>query len=234
MDICYGMDGAFNSRRAPALFRATQVESRHLVQGGLDWYRADPSNGERLSAYIEKAPQLCVLAAQKALLQATIEPQQIDALIVASSTGVDCPGVDVKIAELLQMSSNLRRTAIVGMGCQALMPSLRNAANEVRLNIDVTVLVVTVELCTLHIQHTRNIRNILGSALFSDGASAAVVGQSNTTSLSLVDSLTYSDYQTQKEMAFHPGDTGYSFYISGRIPDIVRGINSRSCRQVAG
>ena len=65
MYICVGMDGAFSSRRAPALFRATQVESRHLVQGGLDWYRAKPSNGERLAAHIEKAPHLSVRAADR-------------------------------------------------------------------------------------------------------------------------------------------------------------------------
>ena len=37
------------------------------------------------------------------------------------------------------------------------------------------VLVLAVELCTLHIQHNANIRNILGSALFADGAGAVVL-----------------------------------------------------------
>jgi len=222
MDICAGLESTFNNRRAPAVFRATDVEKRHIVHETLDWYAANPSNSIRLEAYMTYAPPLGIKAVQQALEQAELTPADIDTFIVASCTGVDCPGVDVKIANTLNMSPYLRRATIVGMGCQALMPSLYQAGNNVTVNPHSKTLILTVELCTLHIQHDRGIKNILGSALFSDGASAVVVGNGTNGGLRLLDTLTYSDYQTPEELSFHPGDTGYKIFLSGQIPDLLQ------------
>jgi predicted naringenin-chalcone synthase len=222
MEICDSLESAFNNRRAPAVFRATEIDKRHIVQDSLDWYAANPGNEARLKAYISHAPGLGVEAIRKALDQAQLTPADIDTFIVASSTGVDTPGLDVKIAESLNMSPYLRRAALVGMGCQAFMPSLHQATTTVLARPKSKVLVLTLELCSLHIQHERSIKNILGSALFADGASAAIVGNNGTGGLRLLDSLTYSDYQTQEEMSFHPGETGYKIYLSGKIPELLR------------
>jgi alkylresorcinol/alkylpyrone synthase len=222
MEICSGLEEFFNNRRTPAVFRATEIDKRHTVQESLNWYAANPGNEARLQAYMTYAPDLGVEAIQNALAQAQITVDDIDTLIIASSTGVDTPGLDVKIAEALNMSPYLRRAALVGMGCQAFMPSLHQATNTVLAWPESKVLVLTLELCSLHIQHERSIKNILGSALFADGASAAVVANNGSSGMRLLDSLTYSDYQTQEEMSFHPGNTGYRIYLSGRIPDLLR------------
>ena len=227
--VCDNLMPAFNSHRAPAVFRATDIEARHSVVDDLDWLVANPGNGERLSAYMTKALPLGVTAIEQALGQVQLLPEDVDHLIVTSCTGVDTPGLDVKISEAMGMSPYLRRTTIVGMGCQALLPSLYQAANIVQLKPTSTVVVLTLELCTLHFQHGRTLNNMLGSALFADGASAVVVGTSNKIGVGngaapppkLLDTLTYSDYQTQEEMAFHPGDTGYQIVLSGRIPALV-------------
>ncbi len=235
--ICDNLMPALNSRRAPAVFRATDIEARHSVVDDLDWLVANPGNGERLGAYITRALPLGVAAIERALEQVQLLPAEVDHLIVASCTGVDTPGLDVKISETMGMSPYLRRATLVGMGCQALLPSLYQASNIVQLQPASTVVVLTLELCTLHFQHGRTLKNMLGSALFGDGASAAVVGTSNGVASSgaiknrvgkgaepqpqLLDTLTYSDYQTQEEMAFHPGDNGYQIVLSGRIPALV-------------
>jgi predicted naringenin-chalcone synthase len=94
------------------------------------------------------------------------------------------------------------------MGCQALLPGLHQAHNTVLVEPRSKVVVLTLELCTLHFQHGKTLKNILGSALFADGASAVVVGNGAGSGPRLLDSLTYSDYQTQAELSFRPGDTG--------------------------
>jgi predicted naringenin-chalcone synthase len=119
------------------------------------------------------------------------------------------------------MSPYLRRVALVGMGCQALLPGLHQAHNTVLVEPRSKVVVLTLELCTLHFQHGKTLKNILGSALFADGASAVVVGNGAGSGPRLLDSLTYSDYQTQKELSFRPGDTGYQISLSGRIPELL-------------
>jgi predicted naringenin-chalcone synthase len=222
MHICEQLLPAFdNSHRAPAVFRATDIDGRHSVVDELDWLVANPSNGERMVAYMTHALPLGVRAIEQALGAVSWTAAEIDHLILASCTGVDCPGLDVRIAETLGMSSYLRRATIVGMGCQALLPSLYQASNTVQIRPEARVLVLTLELCTLHFQHGRTLKNMLGSALFADGASAVVIGNGNRPGPQLLDSMTFSDYQSQAEMAFHPGDTGYQIILSGKIPKLI-------------
>jgi len=221
MDICEGLADVFNNRRAPAVFRVTEIETRYSVLENYDWLLANPDNQTRHQRYIAEAPALGIKAIRQALEQANLSLQDIDEFIAVSCTGVDTPGLDVLIADELGMSPYLRRSTVVGMGCHALMPALHQAATIVAARPQSKTLVLTLEICTIHVQHSRSIKNILGSALFADGASAAVVGSAEK-GLRLLDSLSYSDYQTQAEMSFHPGNTGYKIYLSTRIPNLLR------------
>ncbi len=221
MDICNGLADVFNNRRAPAVFRVTEIETRYSVLKDYDWLLANPDNQTRHKRYIAEAPALGIKAIRRALEQAQLGLQDIDEFIAVSCTGVDTPGLDILIADELGMSPYLRRSAVVGMGCHALMPALHQAATIVAARPQSNVLILTLEICTIHVQHGRSIKNILGSALFADGASSAVVG-SGKKGLRLLDSLSYSDYQTQAEMSFHPGNTGYKIYLSARIPALLR------------
>ncbi len=221
MEICASLLPAFNSHRAPAVFRATEIETRHCVVNDLNWLVDNPSNRDRLTAYMTHALPLGIKATQQALDQVRLAPTDVDNFFVVSCTGVDTPGLDIKIAKAMEMSPFLRRATLVGMGCQALLPALYQAANIVQGQPQSRVLVLTLELCTLHFQHGRSLKNMLGSALFADGASAAVIGNGGNRGPRLLDTLTYSNYQTQQELSFHPGDTGYQIALSGRIPDML-------------
>jgi predicted naringenin-chalcone synthase len=164
---------------------------------------------------------LGIQAIEQALQAAKFNPADVDNLIVVSCTGVDTPGLDVRIAEVMEMSPYLRRATLVGMGCQALLPALYQAQNIVLAEPQNNVVILTLELCTLHFQHGKTLKNILGSALFADGASAVVVGNSVRPGPRLLDSLTYCDYRTQEELSFRPGDTGYQISLTGRIPGLL-------------
>jgi len=218
----------FNNRRAPAIFRATEIDTRYSILPDPSWLTANPGAEERNHLYMQEAPTLATNAIQSALDKANLTLDDIDDFIVVSCTGFDTPGLDVLVAEKMNMSPLMRRTAIVGMGCHGLMPGLYRATTAVQARPNTKALVLTLELCTLHLQHDDSIRNILGSALFGDGASAAVIGQGGTSSSDtggapkIIDSLTYSDYQTQKEMSFHPGNNGYKIHLSTNIPKIIR------------
>ncbi|RME50998.1 MAG: type III polyketide synthase [Caldilineae bacterium] len=222
MDICEGLSPAFNNRRAPAVFRATEIETRYSVLETTDWLVQNPDNETRLARYHAEAPPLGIRAIRRALQRAHRTPNQIDHLIIASCTGVDTPSLDVAIAGEMGLSPYLSRSAIVGMGCHAFLPALRQAIHAVQAHPQSIAVVLTLELCTLHFQHDRSLRNMLGSALFADGASAAVVGATENGGLRLLDGLSYSEYRTQAEMTFHPGNRGYKIHLSGQIPDLVR------------
>ena len=221
------MAHVFNNRRAPAIFRATEIETRYSVIPDPMWLMSNPSATERNERYLLEAPPLAIEAIKPALQQANFSADDIDELVVISCTGQDTPGLDVLVADQLNMPPTMRRVAMIGMGCHALLPGLYHAANTVRANPQAKVLVLTLELCTLHLQHDPSIRNILGSALFGDGASAVVVGRPAIESNGhrppqLLDSLSYTDYAAQGEMAFTPGDHGYRIHLSTRIPKHLR------------
>jgi alkylresorcinol/alkylpyrone synthase len=212
----------FNNRRAPAIFRATEIDSRYSVLPDPAWLTPNPGAEERNDLYMTVAPDLAAKAIQGALDETGLGLDEIDDFIVVSCTGFDTPGLDVLVAEKMNMPPTLRRTAIIGMGCHGLLPGLHRAATAVQARPQTKALVMTLELCTLHLQHDPSIRNILGSALFGDGASAAIVGQAQDGAAHILDSMTYSDYKTQKEMSFHPGNHGYRIHLSTSIPKIIR------------
>jgi predicted naringenin-chalcone synthase len=221
-EICDGLAPAFNNRRAPMVFRAAEINTRYSVLESPAWLVANPGNATRLNRYNQEAPSLGENAIQKALQQANLSGDQLSHLIVTSCTGTDTPSLDVTLARNMALSPSLRRTSIVGMGCHALLPALYQAALIARADPAARIAVLTLEICTIHFQHDRSIRNILGSALFADGASAVIIGADPAARPQLLDSLSFSDYQTPEEMAFHPGDRGYQIYLSTRIPDILR------------
>jgi predicted naringenin-chalcone synthase len=216
------MADVLQNRRAPAIFRAAEIETRYSVIPNPQWLAPNPSAQERNDLYMTTAPELAGKAIEAALQRTGLGIDDIDDFIVVSCTGLDTPGLDVVVADQMGMSPFVRRTAIVGMGCHGLMPGLHRAITAVKAEPDTKVLLLTLELCTLHLQHDSGIRNILGAALFGDGASAVVVGQSQNGAPRLLDSLSYSDYQTLEEMAFRPGNHGYRIQLSAQIPKILR------------
>jgi predicted naringenin-chalcone synthase len=87
-------------------------------------------------------------------------------------------------------------------------------------------MVLAVELCSLHLQTDDSLENMVVSALFADGAAAALIGHhpagSNGHSPALIgahkptllDSATHCDYATFDHMAFHVTDHGYQMRLS--------------------
>ena len=192
--------------------RASEIDTRYSVISDPTWLLPNPTAEARNDLYVTEAPKLAARVIENVLARAKLTVSEIDELIVVSCTGIDTPGLDVLVADQMAMPPTLRRTAIIGMGCHGLLPGLRHAAMAVKANPQAKVLVLTLELCTLHLQHESSIRNILGSALFGDGASAAIVGdvsaRNGHVAPCLVDNMSYSDYQARGDMAFHPGDHG--------------------------
>ena len=59
------------------------------------------------------------------------------------------------------------------MGCYAAINALKTARHIVRSEPEAKVLVLSLELCTLHMQETQDLEQILSFLLFADGCSAS-------------------------------------------------------------
>lgn len=221
-----------DNRRARMVFEAAQIDTRHSVITDPAWLAANPSTEVRNDLYLAEAQRLGRRVIQRALDRAGLGPGDIDEFVVVSCTGFDSPGLDVLLAGQLGMRPTLRRTAIIGMGCYGFFPGLQRALGGLALHPDSQVLILNLELTTLHFQHDRSLRNVIASAIFADGASAVVLGAGNGGQARIIDTLTYCDYQTLDHMAFHVTDRGFKMNMSTKIPDVLRDNTPRLVEQL--
>ncbi len=188
----------------------------HNRPGG--FYHGDsPQTSTRMRKYAEAAPELALDAIAR--LGERAELDGITHLVVASCTGFVAPGIDQIIARRLGLDG-VERTLVGFMGCYAAVSALRTAYHIVRSRPDARVLAVTVELCSLHLQHTQALEQLLAMLQVSDGAAAALVTSepggfemSHLFSAQLEDSAELIQWKIV--------DTGFEMTLSGEVPNRI-------------
>lgn len=190
----------------------TSVGGSPVAKGG--FYAVDPlpSTGARMALYAEAAPELALAAI------ASLGPLgRISHLVVASCTGFVAPGIDQIIARTLCLDGSTERTLIGFMGCYAAVAALRTAHHIVRSDPEARVLVVTVELSTLHLQPDDALEPLLAMLQFGDGAAAAIVSaEEHGLALSGLFAATLPD--SAELIRWRIGDQGFAMHLSGDVP----------------
>ncbi|MEH3107535.1 MAG: type III polyketide synthase [Sphingomonas fennica] len=184
--------------------------------GGFYADAALPTTAPRMAAYAAHAPDLA-LAAIDALV-ADIGPLgAVSHLIVASCTGFTAPGLDQIVARRAGLGAGVERTLVGFMGCYAAVAALRLARHIVRSEPQARVLVLTVELSTLHLQPTAEVGELLAMLQFGDGAAAALVtGGAGRLTLGEPFSATLED--SDDLIRWTIGDQGFAMHLSGEVP----------------
>jgi predicted naringenin-chalcone synthase len=195
-----------------------------------------PSTGSRMAAYREASVPLAIEAVKSACHRLPdFQVHEITHLIVASCTGFYAPGLDVELVAALGLSPRVARTLIGFQGCQAGLSSLRVADALCRADRRATVLVVCVELCTLHLQLLPTEDNLLANSLFGDGACAVILRAEDGASRSRVRSsgeplpprlaisrcASWLQADSGKEMAWTVGDQGFEMRLSAMVPRLL-------------
>jgi predicted naringenin-chalcone synthase len=232
---------ADGTRKLRALYRVSGIEHRYSVlpdygrqPGEYEFFpntpglEPFPSVGLRMAAYRREALPLALAAVQDSLRQAPeVAAASLTHLITVSCTGMYAPGLDIELVQALGLRSDVRRTCVNFMGCYAAVNALRLADSIVRADPAARVLVVSVELCTLHFQKSHAEDHLVSNALFGDGAAAALVlGQplpSPAPCLALRAFHCGLEPEGTRDMAWHIGDTGFEMTLSGYVPALIEG-----------
>ncbi|WP_343348243.1 type III polyketide synthase [Sphingomicrobium sp. XHP0239] len=193
-----------------------------LDRGSGFYSAAPPTTAERMSIYEREAPELALAAIGK-----LSEVGAITHLVVASCTGFVAPGIDQIIARRLDLSPRIERTFIGFMGCYAAATALRTARHIVRSEPSARVLVVTVELSSLHHRDTDMIEPLLAGALFGDGAAAAIV-TGDGTGLTLGPGISAALEDSGDLITWDIGDHGFIMHLSGEVPSRLAAALDRS------
>ena len=179
-------------------------------QGG-----AFASTRARMQRYEAEAPAL----AEAALLGLGIgaEAARITHVIVVSCTGFVAPGLDRHIIARFGLSPRVERTMVGFMGCQAALNALKLAWHIARSEPRARVLVLCLELCTLHLQDTAALEQLLCFLLFADGCAAAIVS-AEPVGLRLEGFSSVVMPDTPDHITWRIGDDGFDMTLSGMVP----------------
>lgn len=186
--------------------------------------RVIPSTAERMETYKREAVPLGLNAARKALEDGEVQVSDITHLITVSCTGQFLPGLDAALVGQLGLAVTVNRIPLNFLGCAAGLKAVCLSRQIVSSNPSAKVLIVCVELCTLHIQPSSQRENLFGASFFGDGSSACIVGSTgpnhrgifqlgNDHSILLPDSA--------EEMVWEVGNYGFDLYLSTNIPKLI-------------
>jgi predicted naringenin-chalcone synthase len=166
----------------------------------------EPSTGDRNRYYRECASELVVKAGREALDNAEgFSADDITHVVTVSCTGFYNPGPDLDLIQGLGLPASTERYNIGFMGCYAAFPALRMAHQFCQARPESVVLIVCIELCSLHLQFREEADSLLANSLFADGAAAVLVSArkpaDNRPALSIESMYRRSSPQTLKKLS---------------------------------
>lgn len=233
--------GRLARRIVSASFNGSGIDTRHTV---IDELAADadptdpifydrrsgallaPGTRARNDYYTREASRLFVEVARRTLdVDPDLTPADVTHVITVSCTGFHAPGPEYQIVRQLGLPDAVQRYHLGFMGCYASMPALRAARQFCLADPDAVVLVVSVELCTLHLRSSEDPDTIVSSSLFADGAAAGIVTARDLPTR--VPGLRLDGFHTaivpegEKDMAWTIGDSGFEMILSTAVPQII-------------
>ncbi len=235
MVMAAGLSDRKLERLTARVYRQSGIDKRHSVirdfsQGGTEnvFFEADGtfkhlSTKTRNDLYTEEATRLFVCAAKRALARSEFEPAAVTHVVTVSCTGFFAPGPDYRIVRDLGLSDATERYHVGFMGCYAAFPALRMAQAFCEADADAVVLVVSVELCTLHLRPPTDVDSIIATSVFADGGAAAVVSARTPVGAALqLEHLASTLTPTgEQDMAWTIGDEGFNMVLSTYVPQIL-------------
>jgi len=179
-----------------------------------------PGTARRMNAFEQFAPQLARASLDRLALTEE-ERRGITHVIVTSCTGLYAPGLDFEVVEHLKLNPSVERTMIGFMGCYAAINALKAARHIIRSEPESRVLLLSLELCSLHMQETEELEQLLAFLVFADGCAAYLVS-AQPRGLVIDSFLSLSIPATSHLITWRIGEQGFDMHLSGKVPAELR------------
>ncbi len=185
---------------------------------------SSPSTGSRNELYAEHAKKFFVSIARQ-LLEQTEDAgrEDITHVITVSCTGFFAPEPAYEIVRELDLPPSTQRYHLGFMGCFAAFPALKMARSFCKSDPSARVLVICLELCSLHLQDSQQTDNLISASVFADGGAGVLIGSSEPAGggYRLEGFTTTVADDSKKDMAWTIGDTGFDMVLSTYVPEII-------------
>jgi predicted naringenin-chalcone synthase len=222
--------GSPRERLARRLFRNACIDERRFcIPDFRAGERATLYDGSplgprrRMAVYQREAPQLAASACERALKSARVAADEITHLVVVTCTGIFTPGPDVELVGRLSLRPDVERTIVGFMGCSGAFHGLR-VARRAALEPGARVLLVCVELCSLHQRQEKDAGSLVAQSIFADGAAAlvlAAIEHGDPTLAVLGPARTQLEPGTRNALTWELRDDGFAVHLSPELPSIV-------------
>lgn len=188
-----------------------------------EWFREEQGWPERSEAFVIGASHLFGVASALALEQAGLAASEIDTIVMISSTGIATPTIEARVMSDLGFRDDVNRIPVFGLGCAGGIAGLSLGARLAAAQRGTNVLLVVIELCSLTFRRDEMTKsNIIATALFGDGAAAAVLsthGNKHHGEIEFMGEHTWPG--TQDVMGWRMDNEGFSAIFSRSIPDLA-------------
>ncbi|KGM13701.1 type III polyketide synthase [Cellulomonas bogoriensis] len=206
------------------LHGATGVGSRYLAMP-LEKYAHLDSFTRSNALFVELATDLLERAARSALTEASMTPEEVDLVVLTTVTGVAVPSVDVLVARRLGLRQDVTRVPTMGWGCAGGVAGTALVHDHLVGHPGAVALLLSVELCSLTLQHgDDSTPNLVASGLFGDGAAAALlVGEEHPAAggPQVVGGASHLVAGTESDLGWQVGSSGLRIVLSAGLPDTI-------------
>jgi alkylresorcinol/alkylpyrone synthase len=207
--------------RLAGVFDNAGIARRHIV-APQDWYMQGHGWHERNAVYLAAAEQLFIDAATAAIEKAGLRPDEIDGVVTVSSTGIATPSLEARVGGRIGLRDNVRRVPVFGLGCAGGVNGLSLAARLATADPGSIWLFVTVETCSISIRlDSDDPAAVVATALFGDGAAAAVVTSGLHSLAHITGSAEKIWPDTLRIMGWDVEDPGLSVVFDRAIPPFI-------------
>jgi alkylresorcinol/alkylpyrone synthase len=207
--------------RLSGVFDNAGIAQRHIV-APVEWYMGDHGWHDRNALYLDATEKLFVEAASSAIEKAGLAPKEIDGVVTVSTTGIATPSLDARVGPAMGLREDVRRVPVFGLGCAGGVNGLATTARMAAAEPDTNWLFVTVETCSISIRlDSDDPAAVVATALFGDGAAAAVVTSGEHSLARITGSAERLFPNTQRIMGWDVEDPGLAVVFDRAIPPFI-------------
>ncbi|MFD2035877.1 type III polyketide synthase [Belliella marina] len=221
-------------RKLNFIYKQSGINTRHSV---LDDFRYEdykkfsffpknkdlepfPSTKDRMRIFQETALGIGKEAIQNCLDKVSVQTKDVTHLILVSCTGMYAPGLEIDLIHAMGFPTTIERYSIHFMGCYAAFNAIKLADRICDADVNAKVLILSVELCTIHFQKAYTEDNLIANAIFGDGAAAVLISKTGK-------GLKIKNYGSQivkegaNDMAWSIGNFGFEMKLSKYVPELL-------------
>jgi predicted naringenin-chalcone synthase len=194
----------YTNARIRKIFLNSDIDYRHFYfEGAPNRFEDSTQLNER---FLKGAMRIGCQAIRACLTNAGMNVEDVDLLVVCTSTGYVCPDIGSRLIGHMGFRCDVQRASIVGLGCAGAIPSLQRASDFVRAYPGRTALTLTVEICSACFYVDDTLETVVGNAICADGAAAALLTSgtsSESRPVEIVDFQSFLDPDQLEQVGFH-------------------------------